>query len=200
MTLNAAITALALVDRAAAHWIATLFALVPPWAAASSVAATGGPLAALLVWAVGALRLGPAQDGARAARLLGLASAAFVGVAWAVAWAVGMTGRGVAPIAGQVLTPADSAAAPLGGAVLTLGLASAVRGARAPLLLLVAWLCVIGRLGVGADGPLQAVAEVLSAVLATGLVRQMDDLRQTAHAAAARLATALGLTWVPTDA
>lgn len=199
VTVHAAIAAAHIVDREAARWIGALGALVPAWAAASALVATSGPLAALLVWIVDALRLGPAQDDARAARLLGLVTAVVVGVAWAVAWAVGLTGANVAPAAGRTLTPADSAAAPLGGAVLTLALVSGVQGPRTPLLGLVAWLYLVGRVGVGVDGPLEAVAEIVSALVANGLVRHRGDLRERVHAAATRLGGALGLSTAPAD-
>ena len=165
------------------------------WGRAAAMVARDGPTVALFLWAVFGILLPPGAQAARGARLRGALAAVYVGVAWSVAWAVfGWT----PPFArftfgAAAASQAAASVLPIGGAVLALAAGSRSGWGRGRLLWLVAWGYVLARVAIGADGPLLALGQVVSAYVAVSLVRHIDALRTWVQGVADAWARSLGL-------
>lgn|GEM_PF-4466699 len=182
-------------DRDYLQALAALSRALPGWGEFAATAVRNAPVALLLVWAVGALTLAPEDDEGRAASLRAMAAATVLALAWVVAWPLVPI---VAPASRFAFAPAALSQAltsglPLGGAALVLGM-----GARGPwpwgaLRVAIAWAYWLARVAIGADGPLEAVAEAASAVAALALIANSAGLRAYLDACAGVWSRVLGL-------
>jgi hypothetical protein len=194
------LSALAAAAAAADRDLVRLCALAtlewPAWGRLAAMAVRDGPTAVAFLWAVDALLLPPAADRARASRLGSLTVAVALALAWAVAWVAlpTLSAPPPFPFAPAAASQAAASRLPLGAAVLALAAVDG-GGVGAALMRLAALGYALARVAVGADAPVEAVAEALSAASAT-----LAWQRTAAHRAetlAAALSRALGLSAVP---
>lgn len=184
--------ALRATDRETLRVMAAMTHFLPWWGRDAAALVRGGPVAAFFLWTFVFLLMPPAAAAARASQARALAGALLAAVGWAVAWSafgLGPYGIGFAPAAAS---QAAVSALPLGGAMLALG-AGEGGGATGLALRIVVVAYALGRLAIGADGPLRVVAEAASAVVASLLVARTVALRTLVDTAADRLGNALGL-------
>jgi hypothetical protein len=181
-------------DRDTVRLLAAIGRLWPWWGESAASIVRNGPVVLVFLWMLNGLLLPDDAGGARAAQLRSLALAAFLATLWAIAWAALAWPEPArwATFAPAARAEAATSALPLGAAALALASGDAT-GFGGRLGRLVALAYALSRLAIGADSPLEALAEATSAAVGTWLVSRPHRVRVAIDALARDLAAVLGL-------